>query len=179
MLLNSFKGFINVESSNKTKIDNVFVRFLWSLIRGYNHSKYWKMRQVVVSVDNNKSTFLKLWYLLRIKRIDSRNLSSFGTDLNKGAFFETPPYLPHGPNGIIIGLDSKIGKKSTIYHQVTIMQGNVVIGDNVYIGAGAKILPNVKIGNNVKIGANCVVVENVPDNSTVVLDKPRIITKNE
>ena len=41
--------------------------------------------------------------------------------------------------------------------------------DNVMIGAGAKILPGVTIGNNVKVGANCVVVEDVPDNCTVVL----------
>lgn len=36
---------------------------------------------------------------------------------------------------------------------------------------------NVHIGNNVKIGANCVVVEDIPDNATVVLQKPRIILK--
>ncbi|MDA1472755.1 MULTISPECIES: hypothetical protein [Bacteroides] len=45
------------------------------------------------------------------------------------------------------------------------------------IGAGAKILPSVTIGNNVKVGANCVVVEDVPDNCTVVLPKPRVIGK--
>ncbi|WP_350354917.1 DapH/DapD/GlmU-related protein [Bacteroides fragilis] len=51
------------------------------------------------------------------------------------------------------------------------------IFDNVMIGAGAKILPSVTIGNNVKVGANCVVVEDVPDNCTVVLPKPRVIAK--
>ncbi len=55
--------------------------------------------------------------------------------------------------------------------------GGVEIGDNVFIGAGAKILSGVTIGNNVKIGANAVVVEDIPDNATVVLQKPRIITK--
>ena len=42
------------------------------------------------------------------------------------------------------------------------------IGDNVFIGAGAKILGDIKIGNNVKIGANAVVTKDVPDNCTVV-----------
>lgn len=65
-----------------------------------------------------------------------------------------------------------------IFQQVTIAHGNVKIGNNVLIGAGAKILPNVTIGNNVKIGANCVVVENIPDNSTVVMPKPNIIVKD-
>ncbi len=59
----------------------------------------------------------------------------------------------------------------------SIANGNVRIGNNVIIGAGAKILPNVTIGNNCKIGANCVVVEDIPDNATVVLHKPRIIVK--
>ena len=52
-----------------------------------------------------------------------------------------------------------------------------IIGDNVFIGAGAKIIGNVKIGNNVKIGAGSVVVEDIPDNCTVVMHKPRIIQK--
>ena len=42
------------------------------------------------------------------------------------------------------------------------------IGNNVFIGAGAKILGSVYIGNNVKIGANAVVTKDVPDGSTVV-----------
>lgn len=53
----------------------------------------------------------------------------------------------------------------------------MIIGDYVELGAGAKVLPNVKIGNHVHIGANCVVVEDIPDNATVVLQKPRIIEK--
>ena len=53
------------------------------------------------------------------------------------------------------------------------------IGDNCYIGAGAKIIGNVKIGNNVRIGANCVVVKDLPTNATCVLEKPRIITHLE
>lgn len=61
---------------------------------------------------------------------------------------------------------------------MTIAGGNVVIGNNVELGAGAKILPNVRIGNNVHIGANCIVVEDIPDNATVVLQKPRIILKD-
>ena len=55
--------------------------------------------------------------------------------------------------------------------------GSPEIGDNCYIGAGAKIIGNVKIGNNVRIGANAIVTTDIPDNSTVVLEKPRIIKK--
>ena len=57
--------------------------------------------------------------------------------------------------------------------------GAPTIGDNCYIGAGAKIVGKIHVGNNVKIGTNCVVFEDIPDNSTVVLSKPRIIVKND
>ena len=77
--------------------------------------------------------------------------------------------------------NAKIGKNAKIFHQVTIGEGNdgaPTIGDNVMIGAGTKITGNIRIGNNVKIGTNCVVVEDIPDNATVVMNKPRIIVKD-
>lgn len=43
-----------------------------------------------------------------------------------------------------------------------------MIGDNVFIGAGAKIIGDVLVGNNVTIGANAVITKNIPDNCTVV-----------
>ena len=58
-------------------------------------------------------------------------------------------------------------------------QGAPTIGDNVYIGAGAKIIGGIKIGNNVRIGANAVVFTDIPDNCTVVAASGRIIEKTE
>lgn len=66
-------------------------------------------------------------------------------------------------------------------HQVTIgtrdIDESAVIGDNVFIGAGAKILGKIKIGNGAKIGANAVVIKDVPENATVVGVPGRIIEK--
>lgn len=157
---------------------NKYVRFVLNIIQRYNHDKYWRRRHKAVSPECKTPKFLKLYYLLYIKYIDARHNASFGTNLNSGARFQTPPELPHGPNGIIVGHDCIIGAHCKIFQQVTISHGNVRIGDNVMLGAGAKILPNVTIGNNVKVGANCVVVESIPDNSTVVLPKPRVIIKD-
>ena len=53
--------------------------------------------------------------------------------------------------------------------------GLVEIGNNVFVGAGAIILPNVKIGNNVIIGAGAVIAKNIPDNSLVVGNPAKII----
>lgn len=57
---------------------------------------------------------IKWLKLLYIKRCDAYNNSSFGTDLNAGALFKTPPHLPHGPNGIIVSPYAKIGANSYI-----------------------------------------------------------------
>ena len=118
-------------------------------------------------------TYLKYY----IKRTDAKHLSTFGTSWNQGAVFSAPPILPHGMNGIIVGYDAKIGTNVTFYQQVTIAKGGVVIGNNVILGAGCKILNGAHIGDNAKIGANCVVVEDVPTGATCVLNKPRIIIK--
>lgn len=153
--------------------------WLLGIIQHYNHKKYWKYRYYVV---NSGGVFLvKYWKMLYIKRCDAYNKSSFGTDLGAGAVFKTPPRLPHGPNGIIVSPYAIIGANSYIYQQVTIGDDGKdyrhvpVIGDNVSIGAGAKLLGKITIGNNVKIGANAVVVDDVPDGATVVGPKARII----
>lgn len=88
-------------------------------------------------------------------------------------------FLPH-PVGIVIGRGVKIGEKVTIYQDVTIGQnrgGYPVIGNNVIIYAGAKIVGNIHIGNNVIIGANSVVVDSVPDN-TIVAGIPAKVIKS-
>ena len=74
--------------------------------------------------------------------------------------------LGHNLNGIVIAAGAIIGKNCFLSHQVTIGRnrgGAPTIGDNVYIGPGAKIFGAIHIGNNVRIGANCVVLEDVPD----------------
>jgi serine O-acetyltransferase len=66
----------------------------------------------------------------------------------------------------------RIGCRTTLVSNVTIGMGRTVefpsIGDNVYIGAGARVLGRIRVGNNVRIGANAVVLKDVPDNTTVV-----------
>ena len=57
--------------------------------------------------------------------------------------------------------------------------GAPILGRNVYIGAGAKIIGRVTVGDNVRIGANCVVVDDIPPNATVVMEKPRILLRDE
>ena len=80
--------------------------------------------------------------------------------------------------GLGISGYARIGKNCTMHQMSTIGFGKggfPTIGDNVFIGMGAYILGKVKIGNNVKIGAGAIVVDDVPDNCTVVGPKAKII----
>lgn len=81
--------------------------------------------------------------------------------------------------GIVLAEDVKIGARCRIWHQVTVARargkGGATIGDDVLIGAGAKILGGIRIGNRAKIGANAVVVEDVPDDATVVGIPARVV----
>lgn len=154
-----------------------YIRIIRGVVQHYSPEKYWRRRSLVIDPNSKIPLWLKYYYLYYIKRADAFNNASFATNINKGARFKTPPILLHGLNGIIIGLETEVGANCTICHQVTIQSGGVKIGDNVFIGAGAKILSGVTIGDNVKIGANAVVVEDIPDHATVVLQEPRIIIK--
>ncbi len=76
--------------------------------------------------------------------------------------------LPHYGT-IVISSNSKIGKNCRIHHGVGIgnYNGSPIIGDNVYIGPGAKLFGNIKVGDNVSVGANSVVNKSVENNVAV------------
>ncbi|MBN2316373.1 MAG: serine acetyltransferase [Sedimentisphaerales bacterium] len=102
--------------------------------------------------------------------------------------FKSEPCFPHGMKSIFISGETQIGHNCVIFQQVTIGsvtlsdakgRGAPIIGDNVYIGSGAKIIGSVVIGNNVRIGANAVVYKDVPDNSVVVSNEQKTITKDK
>ena len=159
---------------------NFLEKFLKNRIQKIDLKKYWAYRNDVVTKKGSKLSLYRKY--IYVKKAEAFYNASMGTLIGSGAQFATYPRLPHGLNGIIINHRAIIGKDCIIMHQVTIgdAHGGVpTIGDNAYIGPGAKIIGGIKIGNNVKIGANCVVFKDIPDNCTVVVDKPRIILREE
>lgn len=131
-------------------------RIMRIFVQHYNHDKYWRRRKIVTDPHSRVPKWLRMYYLFYIKRSDAFNNASMGTHMGFGAEFITPPNLPHGLNGIIVSHTAKIGRNCTIYHQVTLGGGRnggaPQLGDNVTVGAGAKVFNGVKIGDNVLIG---------------------------
>lgn len=97
-----------------------------------------------------------------------------GIEIHPAAKIGKKLFIDHGI-GVVIGETAVIGDGCTLYHGVTL--GGVswkkgkrhpTLGDKVIIGAGAKVLGPITIGNGSKIGSNAVVLEDVPDKTTVV-----------
>jgi len=90
--------------------------------------------------------------------------------------------LKHNGLGVVIHPKAIIGENTQIYQNVSIAgrnnRGTPVIGNNVFIGAGACILGGITIGNNVSIGANSVVLSDIPDNSVAVGVPAKVVKQN-
>lgn len=125
---------------------------------------------------------LKLFFLARL--ISQLGRKFTGIEIHPGATIGRRLFIDHGM-GIVIGETAVVGDDCTIYHQVTLggtgkdkNKRHPTIGNNVMVGAGAKVLGPITIGNNVKIGAGAVVVRPVPDNVTVVgVPADRVVVK--
>jgi len=97
-----------------------------------------------------------------------------GIEIHPGAVIGPGLFIDHGM-GVVIGETTEIGENVTIYQGVTLggtslekKKRHPTIGNNVVIGAGAKILGPFKVGDNSRIGSGSVVVKEVPPNSLVV-----------
>lgn len=104
-----------------------------------------------------------------------------GIEIHPAAKIGRRLFIDHG-EGIVIGETTEIGDDVLIYQQVTLGgtgkekgKRHPTIGNNVIIGAGAKVLGNITIGDNCRVGAGSVVIQNVPEHSTVVGVPGRIV----
>lgn len=118
---------------------------------------------------------LKKWKIPFIPRLISQLARFFtGIEIHPGATIGEKFFIDHGM-GVVIGETTIIGDNVLIYQGVTLGgtgkdQGkrHPTIGDRVTIGAGAKVLGNITIGSDSNIGAGSVVIDDVPEHSTVV-----------
>lgn len=115
---------------------------------------------------------VRLLFLARLISQIARWLT--GIEIHPGAKIGKNLFIDHGM-GIVIGETAVIGDNCTIYHGVTLggtgkdkIKRHPTLGNNVMVGAGAKVLGPITIGDNVKIGAGAVVLKDVKANGTVV-----------
>lgn len=143
-------------------------RYIWRYIVALRHVEYYT---------NSKKwlhQFMRMYWLRRLREL------SYKTG------FQIPPNtcgkgltIWHW-GGVIINPATHIGDNCTIYPGVLIghksaKEGkSAQIGDNVFIGAGTKIIGDVHIGDNVTIGQNCVITNDIPSGSVVVQDSRQL-----
>jgi serine O-acetyltransferase len=126
------------------------------------------------------------WLLKRRIPFIPRALSQFarfltGIEIHPGATIGSGLFIDHGM-GVVVGETTEIGDNVTLFQGVTLggtgkQRGkrHPTIGNHVVVGAGAKVLGPITVGDYVKIGANSVVLQDVPDHSTVVGIPGRIV----
>ncbi|MDT4290242.1 serine O-acetyltransferase [Methylomonas sp. MO1] len=119
-------------------------------------------------------------------KLTARLLAAFArwltnVDIHPGATIGKRFFIDHGA-GVVIGETAEIGNDVTMYHGVTLggttwnkEKRHPTLGNNVLIGAGAKILGAINLGDNVRVGANSVVIKDVPPCCTVIGIPGRII----
>lgn len=124
----------------------------------------------------------KIPFLPRLISQLSRFLT--GIEIHPGAQIGKGLFIDHGM-GVVIGETSIIGDNVTLFQGVTLGgtgkecgKRHPTLGNDIVVGAGAKVLGNITIGDNSYIGANAVILRDVPENSTVV-GVPGHITKQD
>lgn len=135
-----------------------------------------------------RSYRLAHWFYVRkyytIARIISQHArNKTGIEIHPGATIGRGLFIDHGM-GVVIGETAVIGDNCLLYQGVTLGgtgkdkgKRHPTLGNNVLVGAGAKVLGPFTVGNNVKIAANAVVLNAIPDDCTAVGVPARIVRR--
>lgn len=166
----------------KAEIDSIMERdpaarsraeiyFLYSgfkAVRSYRKANWWYKRG---------HKFIARWISQHARR-------KTGIEIHPGATIGKGLFIDHGM-GVVIGETTEIGDNCTIYQNVTLGgtgkehgKRHPTLGDNVLVGAGAKVLGPFRVGDNARIAAGAVVLNPVPDDATAVGVPARIVKVN-
>lgn len=129
----------------------------------------------------------ELGFVLNARLISEKAHTLTGIDIHPAAKISSPFFIDHG-TGVVVGETTVIGKYVKIYQGVTLgafslskgkeMKGikrHPTIGNCVTMYAGASLLGDIKIGNNVVIGSNVFLTEDIPNDTKVIIEKPKLI----
>jgi serine O-acetyltransferase len=122
------------------------------------------------------------WHLVPLEMIFNKLNAVFcNCIIGRGAEFGPGLVLIHS-TGVVINGGVRGGSNVYIEHQVTIgaeRRTSPVIGNDVFIGAGAKVIGSVTVGDGARVGANAVVVNDVPPHTTVVGIPARVVRRRD
>lgn len=161
--------------AGNSKISSFLYHFTWE--PGYIYSFWMRTCAYLKSLPILKYLCFPIaWLILRHYEIKYGIAISYRTKIGSGL------YIGHF-GGIVVNTHAIIGKNCNLSHQVTLgvanrgeHKGYPVIGDDVYIGPGAKIIGNVHVGDRAAVGANCVVTRDVPEDGVVAGVPGKIIS---
>lgn len=164
----------NLKNQAKTFFYLIFTQAIWAIVI-YRFGSLCSRLEIPFF-----SSFLRVLYFFLNKFIEITT----GISISSNAKIGKGLYVGHFGGifihpGVIAGENCSIGQGVTIGTLGLGKTGVPRIGNNVYIGTGAKIFGNITIGNNVRIGANAVIVKDVPNNATVVGVPGRVIKINK
>lgn len=148
-------------SEYESMIGKKKIELIYALICYYRFPKF-RVRVLTRWLVTTNSAFLK-------EIISNKLMVKYGMDVAKSSQIRKNLKIEHY-NGIVFGIGTIIGDNCTIYQQVTIGQKNgeyPVIGNNVVIYPGAKVLGGITVGDNAVIAANAVVLHNVGNGEVV------------
>ncbi len=158
---------------NRNKLYIFFEQGIWA-IGVYRFGRYVRRFRLPIIAQAFKGLAFLLFKLMEITTGISLPASA---QIGKGFYVGHFGYIILHSD-VVIGENCSIGPGVVIGTRGQGNKGAPVIGDNVYIGVGAKVLGAVKIGNNAKIGANAVVLSDIPDGATAVGIPAKIIKEN-
>lgn len=140
----------------------------WLLTPGVKYSFYLRLCQ---SLKNKPLKGMGIYYLVKFILIQTG--FRYGIEISESAQIGEGLYIGHFGT-IVVNGQAVIGKNCNLSHGVTIGQlnrgeraGCPTIGDNVFIGPGAKIIGKIHVGDRAAVGPNSVVVQDVPDDGVV------------
>ena len=166
------KGFLKTLKYNLIATPIMDQKYIWAFVKTLRYSEYH------MNNHNLWHTIARTYYLWKLRKLAYKT----GFQIAPNAVGPGLRLIHWGP--INVNENCRIGRNATLYWGVMMGwkgtgQPCPQIGDNAFVCSGTKIIGDVHIGDNVTIGQNCVVTKDVPSNSLVVAQQPRLIIREK